>query len=345
MKYNGMKEQMYSSYSENIAEQEANIKIVGIKYRDDEEDYTVSYYATKELMADLRKYINKSNSTIKILFNNQINDSNQASFNLLPSNKVAKGEVVVDNDLRYNVKNGKINGMDIEVTAINIYYQDTLKLKISNTYTKSSFKRLTGYNKYDENRYSIFINQEEYDSLFNKPSYQSSVYVKNIENIDQTMQELENTGLKPKKISDYKVNINQMEKQVIKITKLIVTCILIFVLFFISYFIIRIILKSRNIYYTTLRMLGATYKSVRRILDIELFLNSTIAYTSVLILIALAKGSIIKIEYITKLAGFIGLKEYILMYVIIALMSRLISRRFSRKLFKNTAINTYNEEV
>ena len=116
-------------------------------------------------------------------------------------------------------------------------------------------------------------------------------------------------------------------------------------LFFISYFIIRIILKSRNIYYTTLRMLGATYKSVRRILDIELFLNSTLAYTSVLVIINLAKWGIIKIEYITKLASFIGLKEYILMYVIIALMSRLISRRFSRKLFKNTTISTYNEEV
>ncbi|MBO5095555.1 MAG: hypothetical protein J6B98_01620, partial [Bacilli bacterium] len=143
----------------------------------------------------------------------------------------------------------------------------------------------------------------------------------------------------------YKVNGNEAYSQMIRIIKVVVTMVLIFVLFFISYFIIRIILKSRNIYYTTLRMLGATYKNVKRILDIELFINSSIAYIAIMALIYLVKINVINFEYVSKLTNYLELREYVLMYLILVLMSQLISRRFSKKIFKNTAINTYNEEV
>ena len=116
-------------------------------------------------------------------------------------------------------------------------------------------------------------------------------------------------------------------------------------LFFISYIIIKIILKSRNIYYTTLRILGATYKNIRRILDIELFINSTIAYAVLMLFIYFVRIGIINLEYIAKLSEFLSLKEYILMYVILVVISRLISIKFSRQLFKNTVMNTYKEEV
>ena len=92
-------------------------------------------------------------------------------------------------------------------------------------------------------------------------------------------------------------------------------------------------------------MLGATYKNVRRILDIELFINSTLSYIVLLLFIYCVKQNVIHLEYIAKLSEFLHLKEYVLMYVILILMSRLISIKFARKLFKNTAINTYNEEV
>ena len=92
-------------------------------------------------------------------------------------------------------------------------------------------------------------------------------------------------------------------------------------------------------------MLGATYKNVKRILDIELFINSSIAYITMMVLIYLVKINVINFEYVSKLTNYLELREYVLMYVILVVMSQLISRRFSKKLFKNTAINTYNEEV
>ena len=159
------------------------------------------------------------------------------------------------------------------------------------------------------------------------------------------MNDLQNLGINPKKVTDFKVNQGEGSLRIIKIIKVIVTIILIIVLFFISYLIIKIILKSRNVYYATLRMLGATYKNVRRILDIELFINSTLSYIVLLLFIHLVKTDVIHLEYIAQITEYIGLIEYVLMYLVLILISKLISRKFAKKLFKNTTINTYNEEV
>lgn len=163
--------------------------------------------------------------------------------------------------------------------------------------------------------------------------------------MDETILQLENLGLNPKKVTDFKVNQGETYIKIIKIIKVVVTIILIIVLFFISYLIIKIILKSRNIYYTTLRMLGATYKNVRRILDIELFINSTLSYSVLLVFIYVVSKGLIPLEYIAKLSTYLTFKEYALIYIVLIIISRLISIKFAKKLFKNTAINTYNEEV
>ena len=323
-------------------EESKKVTIVGIKYNEDSNDYNAKFYLSNNILAGLRSEVNKSYSNVKVLFNDKYAEE---YFNIMPSEKVEKGKAVVNDELRYQVSNGVIRNKPINIYVDNIYYKEQLNLKVSNTYTKSNFKKLTGYDKYDNYRNAIFINTDEYNSLYNKTSYQSSVFVKDTETIGETITQLENLGIRAKKVTDYKVNNGEIYTQIIKIVKVIVTIILIFVLFFISYFIIRIILKSRNIYYTTLRMLGATYKSVKRILDIELFINSSLAYILMIALIYLVKINVITFEYVAKLINYLSIREYVLMYVILVVMSRLISRRFSKKLFKNTAINTYNEEV
>ena len=323
---------------DNIIEQ---LKIVGIKYNDNDKDYTGKIYMASAQLEKLRVYVNKMNSELRTFFNNQY-DSYKI---IVPSDKVKKGQVVVSDDWNYQVENRRVNGMNITIEIKNIYYTGKLDLKIKNTFSKNSFNRLTGYKSFDRYREAIFVNKEEYESLFNKPSYQSSVYVKNTENIDGTVQELENLGLDAKKITDYKKDATSSNQQVVKLIKTIVTIILVIVLFFVSYFIIRIILKSRNIYYTTLRMLGSTYRDVKQILTIELLVNSSIAYIVALILFTIIKNNIIKFTYLPILMKYLEIKEYVLIYIILLLISILISRKVSKSLFKDTAINTYNEEV
>ena len=335
--YSVLKSEQLNSYTD---EKVMELTIVGIKYTEDENEYNVLYYASGEILGLLRSEINKNYSNIKIFTNNKYEE-----YRVEASEYVEKGKAIVDDELKYQFKNYKIINQPLNIYVDNIYYKDELNLTISNTYTKSNIKKLTGSSKYENNRYKVFINKEDYESLYNKPSYQSGVFVKDVKNIENTINELNNLNLNSKKVTDFKVDEGATYKRIIKIIKVVVTVVLIVVLFFISYLIIRIILKSRNIYYTTLRMLGATYKNVKRILDIELFTNASISYSVLMLFIYFARSNVIKLEYIYKLTNYIGIKEYVFMYIVLIVISRLISSKFARKLFENTAINTYNEEV
>ena len=314
--------------------------VVGVQTYKNAGHYDCEFYVSKNLLNELRNDVNKSYSNIKVLLNNKY-----VQYTVEPNDNVPEGKAIVDDEFKYQFRYNRIRNQPIEISLNNIYYEEVLNLSISNTYTKSNLKRLLGLNEYDSNRNKIFVNTEDYNKLFNKPSYQSSVYVKDVETIDETMNDLQNLGINPKKVTDFKVNQGEASLRIIKIIKVIVTIILIIVLFFISYLIIKIILKSRNVYYATLRMLGATYKNVRRILDIELFINSTLSYIVLLLFIHLVKTDVIHLEYIAQITEYIGLIEYVLMYLVLILISKLISRKFAKKLFKNTTINTYNEEV
>ena len=317
--------------------------IVGLQYADEDNfnfDSECKFYVAQSVIKETRSCINKSYSKMKVFMNNKYD-----TYYVEPNANVERGKALIDDDLKYNFKNYKILNQQLTIFVSNIYYKDEINLTISNTYVKSNFKRLTGLDKYDDNRYIIFINEEDYNSLYDKPSYQSSVFVKDVDLIDGTITELENLGVSAKKVTDFKITNGETSKRLIRIIKVIVTTGLIIALFFISYLIIRIILKSRNVYYTTLRILGATYKNVKRLLDIELFVNSTLAYGTILVLLYLIKIGVINNTYISKLCSYLTIREYILMYIILFIISRIISSKYARKLFKNTAMNTYNEEV
>lgn len=315
------------------------VKIVGIQYNENNTIYDRTFYVSNEVKKVVRSYVHNQYSDMKTLLNDKY-----VQYNIETSENVEPGTAIVNDDLKYQFKNNKIINQNINISVSNIYYEDNIDLTITKTFTKSNLKKLTGYTDYSYYQNAIIINPDDYNSLYDKPSYQSSVYVKDASIIDQTMSELENLGLKPKKATDFKVEYEN-ESQIVKIFKVVVTIFVIIVVFFISYLIISIILKSRNIYYTTLRMLGATSKSTRKILNIELFINSTLSYLMVLTFGYLVKQDIIKIEFIANLIKYITLKECILMYLILFVVTQLIARKFAKKIFKSSAMNRYNEEV
>ena len=315
------------------------VKIVGIQYNENNTIYDRTFYVSNEVKKVVRSYVHNQYSDMKTLLNDKY-----VQYNIETSENVEPGTAIVNDDLKYQFKNNKIINQNINISVSNIYYEDSIDLTITKTFTKSNLKKLTGYTDYSYYQNAIIINPDDYNSLYDKPSYQSSVYVKDASIIDQTMSELENLGLKPKKATDFKVEYEN-ESQIVKIFKVVVTIFVIIVVFFISYLIISIILKSRNIYYTTLRMLGATSKSTRKILNIELFINSTLSYLMVLTFGYLVKQDIIKIEFIANLIKYITLNECILMYLILFVVTQLIARKFAKKIFKSSAMNRYNEEV
>ena len=292
------------------------VKIVGIQYNENNTIYDRTFYVSNEVKKVVRSYVHNQYSDMKTLLNDKY-----VQYNIETSENVEPGTAIVNDDLKYQFKNNKIINQNINISVSNIYYEDNIDLTITKTFTKSNLKKLTGYTDYSYYQNAIIINPDDYNSLYDKPSYQSSVYVKDASIIDQTMSELENLGLKPKKATDFKVEYEN-ESQIVKIFKVVVTIFVIIVVFFISYLIISIILKSRNIYYTTLRMLGATSKSTRKILNIELFINSTLSYLMVLTFGYLVKQDIIKIEFIANLIKYITLNECILMYLILFVVTQ-----------------------
>ena len=213
------------------------VKIVGIQYNENNTIYDRTFYVSNEVKKVVRSYVHNQYSDMKTLLNDKY-----VQYNIETSENVEPGTAIVNDDLKYQFKNNKIINQNINISVSNIYYEDNIDLTITKTFTKSNLKKLTGYTDYSYYQNAIIINPDDYNSLYDKPSYQSSVYVKDASIIDQTMSELENLGLKPKKATDFKVEYEN-ESQIVKIFKVVVTIFVIIVVFFISYLIISIILK------------------------------------------------------------------------------------------------------
>ena len=333
-------------FSENLNDN-LKVKVVGIKKPSKIHKDINTIYVSDKIIESLRFSINEHYSDVKVLFENKYYDSKffYNEFKILTTNLVPSGSVYISSDYNYLCSYEYCINHDLKVEVSNIYYSDELNLKVGNVYNKWNFSALTGYSDYDANNGAIFINNDDYNKLFNKETYQSSVFVRDIKKIDNVKNKLESMGYKVLAIKDTLVDSTHEASVILQVFSSIVTVILVVALFFISYFVIKLILKSRSIYFTTIRILGSSKRNAKQILDIELFTNSTLAYISFLILIYLTKIKIINIKQINNLLPFISLKEIIIVYLILICMSQLISNRFSRKIFKKSVMKTYREEL
>lgn len=330
-------------YSGNL-DKTIPLKVVGIIISDDIYDYSNKIYVGKNVLDRLSFQINQQFSDVKVLFENLYHESSWANeFRIMVNSNVPEGQVFISEDLKYLCNRENCIGRPLSIEAENIYYKDKIDLTVTNYYNKKNLSSLLGLSDYDSINGVIFINEENYNSLFNKATYQSSVYVKDINKIDITNQQLENMGLKTLLIKDTLVQSGGT--QVVKIMRTVVTIILIIALFFISYFVIRVILKSRNIYFSTLRMLGATKHISVELLIIELLTVFNTAYILFLGLLYINHMNLINIGFLNTILEYLKLKDYIILYIILVAMSYLISIKFAKKLFKKSAISTIKEEV
>ena len=56
----------------------------------------------------------------------------------------------------------------LKVSISNLYYNDSIDLKVSKTYTKKNYKKLLGLDNYDELNGAVFVNTNDYDNMFDK---------------------------------------------------------------------------------------------------------------------------------------------------------------------------------
>lgn len=322
------------------------LKIVGIKYTDDgvyTGNINSKIYVSSTILNNITFQINQQYSTMKVLFMDQYHtsDSYNTQYKIVPNGNVPDGTTYITSDLNYLCKYENCINQSLSIELSNLYYSETKTLTVTKAYTKNNINSLLGVADYDANNGSVFVSINDYNSLFNKGNYQSSVFVKDIKKIDITIQKLNDLGYKTLAIKDTLVNSGAAE--ILRIFKIIITIVLVITLFFISYFVLRIIMKSRNTYFSTIRMLGATKKIAKNLLIIELLAVSNLAYFITLGFIYLGKIKIFSLKFVDTICNYLNLSDYIVLYIVLIIMSYLISQKFSKKLFKSSAVSAIKE--
>lgn len=320
----------------NSGSDEIIVKIVGVSVFE-KYNWMVTSYVSDKIYNYVENHVEQVYGTTKVF----ISDNSQIEYpNIKTSDILNEGQVYISENYSYNCKSYNCMKDSLNIKFSNMYTNKEISLSNVKVYNKSNFKKIFG-SEYDDMD-TIYLSNNDYDKLYkNNNIYQVSLFVKDVRNIDKTMNEL----------NDYvSFSLNNVKQdgalvQVIKIVKTIVITVLVIVLFFVSYFVIKLIMKSRNKYFTTIRILGGSYIEVKRLLQIELLNVTNIVYLVFLVISLFIKNDIIVSESIKSMLFYINLKEYVIVYLILSLMSYLTSSRYSRKIFKRSVITTYNEEV
>ena len=324
------------------------LKIVGIKYLSYEElpnGYDTILYFDDSIL-DYYTYTKNQDYTKTVVNINNINyttESYNPNLKIEANKNVPDGKAYMSEMSNMYCKGYRCLNKNITVKVHNMYFDDEINLKVTKTYNKRNYNRLLNLKYYDYLDGKIFVSENDYNRLYNKGTYQITVRANDVRNTDDISKNLEKLGYNTLQINKNLVLPNAV--YALSIVKTVVIIIMVVILFVISYFVTKVILKSRNIYFSTIRMLGSTKKVCKKLLSIELVVISNLAYLAFLLSIYLYNRGIYSFKPIKIISTYISIKELIIVYVIISLMSYIISLKFARNIFKKSAITTMREEI
>lgn len=341
-------------YTDN-ADIDHPVTLTGICYMTEEEDkaslgpdgYTSVLYGYGDTFDVIKGDLNISGTT-------QYVEANKTKFNIasagdmgdiIPSAKVPEGEVYVSESVQEMYDKGEAKGKPLNIRTQNIYLDDTKTYTIGAVYTAQNAKALLGKNYVDLPQ-GIYMNVSDYSKQLITENYQASVFIKETFKAEETLKTLEDAGFKTLYLKDYPAYDNALMEAVQKFMNKVGLVVKLAVLFFIVYFIMRLIYKSQNIYFSTVRMLGGSKGACRGLIITDMLVIAHIAYIAVSAFIYKVKdGTINQIGFFNEMAKYIEAKDFAILYCIIVIMAALIALRYAGKLFKSTALTTYKEEV
>lgn len=331
------------------------VKIVGYGYMTEEQQkvleesdiYLEGYLCVNDAtMSNIRLAALERYCTQEIELADHITEGNSAA-GVMPiraSSEVPKGEIYVSEDVGAMAESGAV-GKELKLTNQSLYFEDTFKFKVGAVYNKSNLSYYLDRDDFDAISGTLFINPEDYSRMFNKGNFQSSVIVSDYKTAKETAGKIEKAGFDTFNVSDGVISYSQGFDIIQETLRTIMLVAMLLVLFFITYFITKLILKSRNVYFSTIRMLGATKANCSSLLKTELFAVFNIAFFFCMLIIMLVKTGVVQNDTLIQMASFLTAGDYIILYVILCLMSILLAARYARQLFKKTAMNAYKEEV
>ena len=258
---------------------------------------------------------------------------------------VPKGKVYILEDQTYYYPDEAAVGKKVGIKIKNRFFESEGEYRVDKVVTEDNCKDLLGIPKdeYDMYYNCVFISEEDFNELFDKGYYQISAFMENEQKSDDTLKAIRGKGFTTLALKDaltdttggYDVILNGMTYVRLALEFVI--------LFFIAYAVIRIIMRSRNSYYSTLRILGATKKNTANILRVELILMMLIAYGVDILIVVLAHNGVIQIKELNKLLFYLTPADYAALAVVLLLMSLLIANRYARSIFKRSAMKAFRE--
>ena len=307
----------------------------------------VMIYVTDNVAARVLVKTAAASSAVTLDFNGTKSDYSGMQV-VYPSQKVPKGEVFISEDQAYQFyEEGAARGKTMGLHVKNHYFEESRDFRIGQVFKADNIRSLLGLSKnnYDEYTSNVYINPSDYNKIFNQGNFQSSFFMKDEKLSDSTVKALEGAGYKVLVIKDTFTDATGGYAFILRMFSMVRLALEFIVLFFISYAVIRLIMRSRNSYYSTLRILGASRKNTDNILRIELLLMMAISYGGVLVGSNLVRRGIVAVPAVNERLAFLSATDYFILFVGLLVMSLLIAKRYSHKIFSKSAMKVYREEA
>ena len=310
-----------------------------------ESDYSENsmIYFSEPFIQEVRKGLYASNSKTTMLINGSEETMYVGTGGLVVNDNVPEGYILLPTSYDSMFKKGYAAGNEVKLRAKALYYDQELTLMIMGTYGEKTFEKKTGLKNLADHDGEIFINTMDFRRLYEKGNFQTSVFVDDTKNTEGMKDMLERGGYHVLVLKDHIDNF--MNEEIVGIVQLPIAVVVCLAVFFIAYFVIRLILKSRGVYFATVRMLGMGKEPARRIMRIELVLDCMIAYALFILFIYLNRIGVVNSAILMDHLAYLTVRDYIILAIILLVMAVLISGRFMRSIFKSSAMGTYREEA
>ena len=341
-----------------------DITIAGFILDEDDSGYSLYGYSTiyvsdavsRELLISMMATVSES----ELSFGDKT-VNNEYGRAVYPSTNVPDGKVFIFEDQEYyyegededdeEVEN--VKGKDFGLKIKNRFFESEGKYTVDKVITKNNCKKLVGISKEDYDSYysSVFISRSDFNRLFDKGYYQISAFMINEQESDDTKQALAEKGFTAMIVKDSLSDSTGELGGMLDLMAYGRLALEFIILFFVAYAVIRLILRSRNSYFSTLRILGATKGNIKGILRTELVLMMLITYGVVVLCAVLVNKGILQdltgyeMKELTKLLFYITPVDYCVLGALLLLMSWLIGSRHSKRIFAKSAMKTFREGV
>lgn len=337
----------YSIYMEDGKDHKVKIAGIVLDEMDESQEYyyagSSEAYFTDSMINEIRKNMYAARGTTTMRINGQEMTIYPGEGGLVINDKVPEGYVLISTSWDPQFEKGYAAGKDISIKTKTIYYEADVSLTIMGTYGEKTFKEKTGLENLAEHEGEIFINSMDYRRLYEKGSYQATIFIDDTRETEGMKDMLERGGYHALVLKDHIYNF--LDEELIGIIQTPLAVVLCIAVFFIAYFVVRLILKSRGVYFATLRMLGMGRRPARRIMRVELLLICLIAYGVFLLFIYLNYIGIIFIPSLMNYLNYLTLRDYVILGAILLVMAVLIASRFMRTIFRSSAMGAYREEA